>query len=188
MFVPRTNLINAVRRWSLIAAIGVIAVVNVAITSQLTRDSLAETPIDASAGNVYSSLAGETEIADLDSKYFETVEMVDVPAPHNPIYKNDALTVTRPAAIKRQKVERMPRDTTAHVSKRRPAKLFEPIVITYAGPAKSLTAKSETDLARSADGPVALSERFKPHQKDPFALRMIKKPYDWLKTVASKLR
>ena len=178
-----TTRLNTFRSWILIAAIGAIMLVNVAVTSNLTRQSLADTPLDSLALSLDPVAEREIAIADLDSAYFETADTIVDPAIAATLSRSDdtaTVSRTRP---------QQPRRTYIAASTRQSERRFQPRLIRYSAPAtaKAPELKTKAYPIRPLDYAPAASAHIKPHKKDPFVLRMIKKPYDWLKVVASKL-
>jgi len=178
-----TTRLNTFRSWILIAAIGAIMLVNVAVTSNLTRQSLADTPLDSIALSLDPVAERDIAIADLDPAYFETADTIVDPAIAATLSRSDDT-----ATVSRTRPQR-PRKTYTAASTRLSERRFQPRVIRYSAPAtaKAPELKTRAYPVRPLDYAPAASAHIKPHKKDPFVLRMIKKPYDWLKVVASKL-
>jgi hypothetical protein len=175
---PPPKITNKFQTWYLLLGIALITVLNLAMTSLLTKQSLAEMTPEPGIENVEPVYSGVPLIAALDGP-------VAVEIKYNP------QLLRRQRAIKRvdegRYLVRVLPPSERFVSPSKP--LFQPRIIripppeppvTFSTPPRAYVAKLEYKQQ-------PISARIVSNHRDSFLAKLVKKPWQFMKAVASKL-
>ena len=185
MVKPPPKITNKFQTWHLLLGIAVIASLNLAMTSLLTTQSLAEMGVEPPNELIEPVYKGDITLADVDVPVVPEIDIASKLA-----------TRTRPgrAANESRYIARVLPPAERIISANN-AELFKPRIITIPR-SEPITlrsmpaAPSETRpvyLAKLNDNSPAMSARILTRRHDPLMLRIIKKPWQFIKAVASKL-
>lgn len=169
---------NKFQTWFLVTGIAVIAGLNLMMTSLLTKQSLAEMPVEPSYKLIQPVLNQGLALADVDESAVSWVT-------------DEPRIRTRKRAIRKtdepRYIGRALPPAERFVAPSKP--LFEPRIIRIPKPAPPVTFSepSRTFLARIEYKQQPMSARVVTRRHDSFLAKMIRKPWHFIKAVASKL-
>jgi hypothetical protein len=180
---PPPKITNKFQTWYLLVGIAVIAGLNLAMTSLLTTQSLAEMGVEPPNQLIEPVYKGDLTIADVDVSPIPEIDVASKPVtrPGSATYESRHIARVLPPA------ERIVSSNNADLFKPRIITIprSEPIALRSMPVAPSET--RPVYLAKLNDNSPAMSARIVTRKRDPLMLRIIKKPWQLIKAVASKL-
>jgi hypothetical protein len=180
VFVHSTNNVNKIQTWLLVSAIAVVIGLNLAMTSYLTTQSLSEKPIEVALDRL-----APAEIEDFTDTSSVESTLSDIAEDR---YSTAPVAVRRPAppAAPRFVARALP-PAERFIAPSKP--LFEPRIIRIPKPAPPVTFSepSRNYIANIEYKQQPMSARVVSRKHDSFLAKMIKKPWHFIKAVASKL-
>lgn len=181
MVKPPPKITNKFQTWYLLLGIAVIAGLNLAMTSLLTTQSLAEMGVEPPYELIEPVYKGDLTIANVDASAVPAIDGASKPASR-----------TRPAETRYIARVLPPAERIVSANN---ADLFKPRIITIPR-SEPITLRSTpvapsearpVYLAKLNDSSPAMSARIVTRKHDPLMLRIVKKPWQLIKAVASKL-
>jgi len=180
---PPPKITNKFQTWYLLLGIAVIAGLNLAMTSLLTTQSLAEMGVEPPNQLIEPVYKGDLTIADVNVSPVPEINTVTRPATRPGRATNESRYIARvlPPA------ERIVSANNADLFKPRIINIPRSQPITLRSMPVAPSESRPVYLAKLNDNSLAMSARIVTRKRDPLMLRIIKKPWQLIKAVASKL-
>lgn len=185
MVKPPPKITNKFQTWYLLLGIAVIAGLNLAMTSLLTTQSLAEMGVEPPYDLIEPVYKGDLTIANVNTLAVpEIVNVSNSAARTRPGRAGDG---SRYIARVLPPAERIVSTNNAELFKPRIIRIPRSEPITLRSMPAAPSESRPVYLAKLNDNSPAFSARIVTRKRDPLMLRIVKKPWQLMKAVASKL-